>query len=171
MISKYAELAKKAVEAYINEKKTINPSKDLPQKFFNTKAGVFVTIINGKKLRGCIGTYMPMRENIAQEIIYNALAAATQDFRFDPITAHELPNLSYSIYILDEPAQIKNIKELDPKKYGILIKSENGKSGLLLPDLDGIDTVEKQLHAVCMKCGIIPGREKVTICKFKAIKH
>lgn len=170
-MNKYLELAKKAVEAYVKEKKTIDPPKNLAQEFFKTKAGIFVTITSGEKLRGCIGTYLPMHENIAQEIIYNAIAAATQDFRFDPITAHELPNLSYSVYILDKPAQIKNINELDPKKYGVLVKSENGKSGLLLPDLDGIDTIEKQLHAVCMKCGIIPGKEKVIICKFKATKH
>ncbi|MEW6407762.1 MAG: AmmeMemoRadiSam system protein A [Patescibacteria group bacterium] len=167
----YIELAKSAVETYIKEKMIIAPPKDLPQEFFKQKAGVFVTIMNGQNLRGCIGTYLPIQKNIAQEIIQNAIAAATQDFRFNPISQEELSNLFYSVYILDKPKQIKDINELNPKQYGVLIKSENGKSGLLLPDLDGIDTVEKQLHAVCMKCGIIPGQEKVIICKFKAKKY
>lgn len=170
-MNKYLELAKSAVETYIKEKKVVDPPKDLPREFFKQKAGVFVTIMNGRDLRGCIGTYLPMRENIAQEIIQNAIAAATQDFRFNPISQKELSNLSYSVYILDRPTPIKNINELNPKQYGVLIKSENGKTGLLLPDLDGIDTAEKQLRAVCLKCGIIPGQEKIIICKFKTKKY
>lgn len=167
----YTNLAKQAIETYIKEKKVISPSKNLPQEFFKTKAGVFVSIFNDNNLKGCIGTYLPTRNNIAEEIINNAIAAATQDYRFNSITLKELPKLSYQVYILEKPKPIKNIKELNPEEYGVLVKSENGKSGLLLPDLDGIDTVEKQLNAVCFKCGVIPGQEKIIICKFKAKKY
>lgn len=171
MKNSYVNLAQQAVETYVKKGKIISPPKDLNPQFFNKKAGVFVTIMNGKELRGCIGTYLPTKSNIAQEIIANAIAAATQDFRFNPITSAELAKLSYYVYILEKPTPIRDIKELDPKKYGILVKSETGKSGLLLPDLEGIDTAEKQLNAVCYKCGVIPGQEKMIICKFKAKKY
>jgi AmmeMemoRadiSam system protein A len=170
-MNSYTNLARQAVESYVKKKKIITLPKNLPKEFLINRAGVFVTIMNQSNLRGCIGTYLPVKENIAQEIIQNAIAAASSDFRFNPITEHELPNLSYHIYILEKPTPIHDIKELDPKKYGVLIKSENGKSGLLLPDLDEIDTIEKQLNAVCHKCGVILGHEKIVICKFKARKY
>lgn len=170
-LNPYIQLAKLAVENYIKHKKIISPPSDLLKALPNKKAGVFVTIMKGKNLRGCIGTYLPTKPNIGQEIINNAIAAATQDFRFNPITEKELDQLSYSVYILEKPKPMKNINELDPKKYGVLVKSDSGRTGLLLPDLEGIDTVEKQLNAVCYKCGIVPGKEKIVIYKFKAKKY
>ena len=167
----YVRLAKETVESYIKSGKIPPLPDNLSKKLTSERAGVFVSIYNGKELRGCIGTYLPVEPNLAEEIIGNAIAAASRDYRFSPITVRELPKLSYSVYILEEPRQIKNLKELDPKKYGILIKSETGKSGLLLPDLNGIDTVEKQLTAVCHKCGVRLSEEKVIVCKFKAQKH
>jgi len=166
----YIKLAKDTVESYIKTGKIPPPPPRLPKKILNSRAGVFVSIYKGEELRGCIGTYLPTEPNIAEEIISNAVAAATRDYRFLPITEDDLPELSYSIYVLEEPRQIKNLDELDPKKYGILIKSETGKTGLLLPDLDGIDTMEKQLAAVCHKCGVRLSEEKVTVCKFGAKK-
>jgi AmmeMemoRadiSam system protein A len=169
----YLALAKKAVENYIEKGEIIEVPKDLPKEMLTKKAGVFVTIEKQGKLRGCIGTYLPTRENIAEEIIYNAIAAATEDYRFGPIQKEELPYLTYTVYILDKPTQIKNLKELDPKKYGILIKTLNfpPKSALLLPDLEGIDTVEKQLFAACQKGGINPEKEKIIIYRFNAKKY
>ena len=167
----YVKLAKETVESYIKTGKIPPLPDNLSKKLTSERAGVFVSIYKGEELRGCIGTYLPTEPNLAEEIIGNAIAAASQDYRFSPITVKELPKLIYSVYILEEPRQIKNLKELDPKKYGILIKSETGKSGLLLPDLDGIDTVEKQLTAVCHKCGVRFSEEKVMICKFGAKKY
>ncbi len=166
------QLAKKAVENYIEKKEVIELSEGLPKELTNKKAGVFVTIEKNGKLRGCIGTYLPTKENIAKEIIYNAIAAATEDYRFGPIQKEELPYLSYTVYILDLPQQIKNISELDPKKYGILIRTLTlpPKSALLLPDLEGIDTVEKQISVACQKGGINPLREKIIIYKFTVKK-
>ena len=128
-------LAKKTVETFIKKGEIISPPEDLPKEFLEKKAGTFVTIEKNGNLRGCIGTYLPTRENIAQEIIQNAIAAATEDYRFGPIQEKELSSLSYTVYILSEPELVRDIKELDPQKYGIIVKTET-KTGLLLPDLE-----------------------------------
>ena len=116
-------LAKQSVENYIREGKIISPPEDLPGEFLMRRAGTFVTIMKNKELRGCIGTYLPTKINIAQEVIHNAVAAATEDYRFGPIQETELPELSYTVYVLSEPELVKNINELDSKKYGIIIKT------------------------------------------------
>jgi len=192
----YVSLAKEAAENYIKEGKIVTPANDLPKEFFNRKAGVFVTIEKcassahpptRRKLRGCIGTYLPTRSNIAEEIIYNAITAATEDYRFEPIEKEELPHLSYEVSILSEPKPIKDIKELNPKKFGIIVKSqvfESGsdaifnpapklyqKTGLLLPDLEGIDTAEEQISIACQKGGINSKTEKILIYKFSVEKY
>lgn len=167
----YINLAKSAIETYIKDQKIIDPPKDLPQEFLLKKAGAFVTILEKSNLKGCIGTYLPTRENIAQEIIYNAIAAATEDYRFNSVNKFDLDNLSYEVYILEEPEKIKNISELDPIKYGVLVKSDSGKSGLLLPNLEGLNTTKKQLEAVYTKAGINPDLENVEIFRFKAKKY
>jgi len=180
------ELAKKTVETFIKEKRVIKTPDDLPESFLKEKAGTFVTIENNGQLRGCIGTYLPTRDNIAQEVIKNAIAAATEDYRFGAINPEELSHLSYTVYILSEPEPVKSVNDLDPKKFGIIIKtvpiiSPNGtdvvfnghmphKSGLLLPDLAGIDTVEKQILIACQKGRIDPEKEKIIIYKFTAEK-
>lgn len=183
----YTSLAKLAVESFIKEKKIISSPPDLPKEFFEKKSGTFVTIMKNNELRGCIGTYLPIRKNIAKEIINNAIAAATEDYRFNPITKEELPYLSYTVYILSEPELVKDISGLNPKKYGIIVKTTpifsgqrsevmfNGitppKSGLLLPDLDGIDTVEQQLSIACQKGGIDINKEKILIYRFTVEKY
>jgi len=185
-------LVKRTVETYIKEGKTIPTPEDLPREFLERRAGTFVTINkqlttnNKQQLRGCIGTYLPVHANIAQEIISNAIAAATEDYRFGPIQEKELSSLTYTVYILSEPELIKDISELDPKKYGIIVKTvpitrPNGtdvvfnghfvpKTGLLLPDLEGIDTIENQISIACQKAEIDPLKEKISIYKFTVEK-
>ncbi|MCD5396478.1 MAG: AmmeMemoRadiSam system protein A [Candidatus Pacebacteria bacterium] len=181
MKNPYIKLARMAVEKYIKEGKIIEPPKDLPDEFCKERAGVFVSIHKKKEgishdeqkriLRGCIGTYLPTKENIAKEIISNAISA-TKDPRSLPIQKDELPYLTYEVYILEEPKLIKSLDELDPKKYGILIKAlDFEKSALLLPDLEGIDTIEKQIFVCCQKAGIDPTKEKFVIFKFGAKKY
>ena len=180
-------LAKSAVENYIKEEKIIEPPRSLPVKFYERKAGAFVTIEKDGQLRACIGTYLPTRPNIAQEVIRNAIAAAKEDYRFGPIQPAELPYLSYTIYILAYPEPVKNQKELNHEKFGIIVKTgplafpnkKNAvfdgiapyKTGLLLPDLPGIDTAEKQLSLACQKGGIDPEKEKIFIYRFSAEKY
>ncbi|RLE05157.1 MAG: AMMECR1 domain-containing protein [Candidatus Aminicenantes bacterium] len=163
-------LAKLAVEKYIKEKEVISPPSDLPREFLEKKAGVFVTIEKNGNLRACIGTYLSTRESIAEETIRNAIAAATEDWRFGPIQKEELPFLSYIVYILSPPEPVKEIKELDPKKYGIVARS-GLKTGLLLPDLEGVDTIEKQILIACQKAGIEPAKEKLSLYRFTVQKY
>lgn len=181
------ELAKIAVEKYIKERKIISLPPDVDQRYLKEKAGTFVTIEKNGKLRGCIGTYLPTKENVAKETISNAIVAATEDYRFGPISKEELPSLSYTVYILSKPERVKDIKELNPKKYGIIVKttpitSPNGtdvvfngriplKSGLLLPGLKGIDTPKQQISIACQKGGIDPRREKIIIYRFTVEKY
>lgn len=169
----YLDLAKKAVERYIKEGEVISLPSGLPKEILERKAGVFVTIKKGSKLRGCIGTFLPSQENIAQEIIQNAIAACSEDMRFPPIEAGELAKLCFEVSVLGKLEQVKNKKELDPKKYGIFIKTKEkpAKSALLLPDLEGLDTAEKQLLAACHKAGINPAKEKITAYRFKTEKY
>ena len=183
----YVEIAKKAVETFVLSNKIIDSPESLPGYLSKNKAGVFVSLykiedksllnyqiskISNKKLRGCIGTYQPVHDSIAAEIIHNAIDAASKDWRFPPISGEEIPFIYYSVYVLEHPKYIKDPKkELDPKKYGVLVRSSTGKQGLLLLDLEGIDTVKKQLTTVCQKCGILEGKEQVTICRFAAKKY
>jgi len=167
----YLKLAKAALETFVKEGRIIAPPKNLPKSFFQEKSGVFVSIHKRKRLRGCIGTYLPTKNNIAEEIIFNAIAAS-QDPRFLPVQKEELSDISYEVYVLDKPKLVKNLNELDPKKFGILIKSLSSfRSGLLLPGLEGIDNFQQQLFIACQKAGIDPQKEKILIYKFSAKKY
>lgn len=172
-MNQLTDLAKKSVENYINYGKIISVPEDFPKDFLKRKAGTFVTIERDGRLRGCIGTYLATRNNIAEEIIYNAIAAATEDYRFGQINKEELPCLSYIVYILGEPEDISDINELNPKKFGIIVRTEGfeQKSGLLLPDLDGVDTAEQQIDICCQKGGIDLKKEKIKIYRFEAEKY
>ena len=163
-------LARLAVEKYIKKKEIISPTSDLPKEFLEKKAGVFVTIEKKGILRACIGTYLPTKKSIAEETIRNAIAAATEDWRLGSIQKEELPFLSYIIYILSPPEPVKEMKELDPKKYGIIVRS-GLKTGLLLPDLEGINTIEKQILIACQKAGIEPAKEKFSLYRFTVQKY
>jgi len=146
------ELAKETVEAYVREGKTIQPPGELTPEM-TEKAGVFVSIKKKGQLRGCIGTSLPSRENVAQEVIQNAISAATEDPRFLPVDSSELQELEYSVDVLSKPERVKGINELDPKRYGVIVKS-GGRCGLLLPDLESVDTVEEQIRIARLKAGI-----------------
>lgn len=167
------DIAKMSVETYIKSGKVINLPNKTPDNLKNKKAGVFVTIEKNGNLRACIGTYIPTKENITEEIIQNAISAATEDYRFGPILEEELPLLSYIVYILEKPEKTLSLSDLDPKKYGILVKSKINprKTGLLLPALEEINTVGEQISSVCQKSGIIPGEEPFEIYRFAAQKY
>ncbi len=135
------------------------------------KAGAFVSIktIDGD-LRGCIGTILATEDSVIQEIKNNAISSATRDPRFPPVREVELKNLKYSVDILHAPERIKSLAELDPFIYGIIVSSDSGRQALLLPDLEGLDTVEKQLTA-CMRKAIISMDEKISIQRFKVDRY
>ncbi len=167
--SAYVKLARETIENYIKQGKIITPPLDLPEEMINQKAGVFVSLKKIGDLRGCIGTFMPTQENIAREIIKNAISAAIDDPRFSPVNASELDDLTISVDVLTAPEEVKDISQLDPKKYGVIVSS-GYKKGLLLPDLEGVDTVEYQIDIAKRKAGIYPG-EKVKLYRFEVKRY
>lgn len=165
-----SQLAQKAVEDYIEKGVVINPPRGISKVFLKKRAGVFVTIKKDNNLRGCIGTYLPTKENIAQEVISNAIAAALKDYRFKAIKKEELKFLSYSVSILGEVERVEGLSDLDPKQFGIIVKS-GIKIGLLLPDLPGLERVEDQIIVASQKAGIDLNKEKIKIYRFKVEKN
>ena len=165
----YVRLARKSLEAYVQSRKTISVPKGLPEEMLKTQAGAFVSIHKHGKLRGCIGTIAPTAENVAQEIIRNAISAATKDPRFDPITEDELKWLEINVDVLGKPEKISSMDELDVKRYGVIVSS-GYKRGLLLPDLDGVDTPAQQV-AIAMKKGGIRESDHYTLERFEVVRH
>jgi len=162
------ELAKKSIEAYIREAKILEPP-DSPSIEISGKAGVFVCIKKHGELRGCIGTFTPACDSISRETIMNAVSAATKDPRFPPVRENELNDLSYSVDVLSCPEKVYSTSKLDPKKYGIIVQS-GYRRGLLLPDLEGVDTVEDQVRIAKLKAGISPG-EDIEISRFEVRRY
>jgi AmmeMemoRadiSam system protein A/AmmeMemoRadiSam system protein B len=165
----YVKLARESLTTYLSTGKAI---KQLPhyvkEEMKNNKRGVFVSLKKHEELRGCIGTIFPTTESIAEEIIRNAIEAGINDPRFYEVQQEELLDIVFSVDVLTEP-EPSSKEELNPKEYGVILRSK-GKTGLLLPDLEGVDTVEKQLSIAMQKAGI-ESYEEYTIEKFKVIRH
>ncbi|MBR2752753.1 MAG: AmmeMemoRadiSam system protein A, partial [Lachnospiraceae bacterium] len=167
----YVRLARETVEQYVLEhrKPRVKDMTDLPPEMLHQQAGAFVSIHEHGRLRGCIGTIAPVTESLAQEIIDNAVSAATRDPRFNPITPDELEWLEISVDVLGEPEEISSRDELDVKRYGVIVTS-GSRRGLLLPDLDGVDTVDQQVD-IAMKKGGISTRDMYRLERFEVIRH
>lgn len=166
--SAFVRLARQAVEAFVRRGDVTAPPSPLPDEM-KGRAGVFCSIHRGRMLRGCIGTIEPVRGNIAAEIIANAISAAAHDTRFDPVEADELDELTYSVDVLSPPEPISGPEQLDPKRYGVIV-SNRGRRGLLLPDLDGVNSVEEQVSIARRKAGIGAG-ERVSLERFEVIRY
>ena len=165
----YVQLARKSLESYILKRERIPVPDDLPEEMLNTRAGAFVSIHKNGALRGCIGTIGPTTDCVAQEIIDNAISASTRDPRFPAIGPDELQFLDINVDVLGEPEDIESEDELDVKKYGVIVSSV-GKRGLLLPDLEGVDTVQQQIAIAKQKAGI-HRFESVKLQRFEVIRH
>ena len=157
------KLAKETVESYIREGKTPKPRVLSPE--MKERAGVFVSLHKHGELRGCIGTFQPVKDNVAEEIIANAISSSTGDPRFPPVTASELDDLEYNVDILTEPEPVRDTSQLDAKKYGVIVES-GWRRGLLLPDLEGVDSVEEQIAICRLKAGI-SASEPVNLYRFE----
>lgn len=162
------KLAKETIEKYIRDGQTISPPGDLTPEM-SQKAGVFVSIKKSGELRGCIGTYSPTAENVAAEVIRNAISAATMDPRFSPVNPSELADLKYSVDILTPPERVEGPEALDPKKYGVIVKKGNQR-GLLLPDLEGVNTAHEQLRIAALKAGL-PTPDGVELYRFEVRRY
>ncbi len=165
----YILLAKQALEHYVKKGQYIDVPDDLPEELTNRRAGAFVTLKKQGSLRGCIGTTGPTKDNLAKEIIANAVSAGIYDPRFPSVTESELPSLSYGVDVLGEPESIDSLSKLDPKHYGVIVR-KGSRSGLLLPDLEGIDTPEEQIDIALRKAGITPD-ESYDLMRFKVTRH
>lgn len=165
----YVKLARETLETYILKDKRITIPGWLPSDFLKKRAGVFVTIKKYGELRGCIGTISPTEQNIAEEIINNAISSGIRDPRFEKVQKEELSELVYSVDVLGEAEKIHSLDELDVKRYGVILTS-GFKRGLLLPDLEGVETPEKQVEISLQKAGIRK-YEDYEMERFEVIRH
>ena len=150
-MDQYVKLAKNTIETYIRDRKIYRPAEDeLTDEMMNSRAGAFVSI--------------------HEEIIANAISASTRDPRFPAIRAGELPFLEINVDVLGEPEDISSMDELDVKRYGVIV-TKGRRRGLLLPDLEGVDTVEYQVRIARMKAGIRDEEEGVQLSRFEVIRH
>ncbi len=176
----YVRLARKSLESYIRKGKKIDwydvkdelgsATDKAISELEDMRAGAFVSIHKEGKLRGCIGTISATRDCIADEIIENAISASTRDPRFDPIEEDELDALEISVDVLGEAEAIMSPAELDVKRYGVIV-TKNRRRGLLLPNLDGVDTVEEQLSIAKQKAGLAPDEEGCFLERFEVVRH
>jgi AmmeMemoRadiSam system protein A len=165
----YVRLARYAIETWIKMKKRPKAPQIMPKEMLDRRAGVFVSLKKQGALRGCIGTIEPVTGSISEEIMRNALDAALRDPRFDPVKEAELDQLVYSVDVLSPPEPAASKDSLDAGRYGVIVTS-GAKRGLLLPKLDGVDSVEQQISIALQKAGISPD-ESYGLQRFEVVRH
>lgn len=173
----YVKLARRTIEKYVISGRKLRMPEDLPkemqekmpEEMLKRRAGAFVSIKKDGQLRGCIGTIQAVQDSLAEEIIENAVSAAVRDPRFSPIEPEELEYLVISVDVLGETEKISSPEELDTEKYGVIV-TKGRKRGLLLPNLEGIDTVEEQIAIAKQKAGI-GEHETVELERFEVVRH
>lgn len=166
----YVRLARNTIETYVRKGEKISVPEGLPDEMYSRRAGVFVSLKEEGRLRGCIGTISPVQESIAEEIIDNAVSAASRDPRFHAVEPEELDRLVYSVDVLGRTEKINSLSELDVKRYGVVV-SMGRRRGLLLPNLEGVNTVEEQIRIAKRKAGIPEDMENVCLERFEVVRH
>lgn len=162
-------LARLSVETWVRTHKRARPPGRITPELTARRAGVFVTLHENGRLRGCIGTTEPTTDSVAQEILQNGVSACSRDPRFAPVTEDELPYLEYSVDVLGAPEAVTSAGQLDAKRYGVIVSS-GGRRGLLLPDLDGVDSVEQQI-SIALRKGGIDADERFALQRFEVTRH
>jgi AmmeMemoRadiSam system protein A len=162
------QLARRTIEDYVRRGAVIDAPEELTPEM-TQRAGAFVSLHRQGQLRGCIGTIEPVQDNLAQEIIANAISAATRDPRFRPMRPEELQDLEISVDVLTPAEPIASLADLDPKIYGVIVQSGR-RRGLLLPDLEGVDTAEEQVDIALRKAWIGP-QEHYKMYRFRVIRY
>jgi AmmeMemoRadiSam system protein A len=166
------QLARQAIQVYVREGRVIRPPGS-PSPQMEEQAGTFVSLHDRHgQLRGCIGTFLPTQSNVGLEVIHNAISAATRDPRFPPVVPAELDGLDVKVDVLSPPEPVDGPEHLDPKRYGVIVESTGGwhRRGLLLPDLEGVDTVEEQVRICRLKAGIAPD-EPIKLMRFEVKRY
>lgn len=164
----FVSLARDSLETFVRTGKRAPLPKELSRELTERRAGVFVSLKKNGQLRGCIGTIQAVTTSIAEEILRNAVSAGSEDPRFDPVRADELDSLTYSVDVLGDPEPTE-ITGLDPVRYGVIV-TRGYRRGLLLPNLEGVDTVEQQLSIARTKAGIRP-QEPCVLERFQVVRH
>jgi AmmeMemoRadiSam system protein A len=164
----FVRLARLALETHVRSGRKINPPAGVPG--LDRRAGVFVSLRKEGELRGCIGTLEAAAPNLAEEIIRNAIQSGTADPRFYPVEVSELSELVYSVDVLEPAVPVASLADLNPNVYGVIV-SKGNRTGLLLPDLAGVDTVEDQVSIAMQKAGIQPGETGVSLFRFKVTRY
>ncbi|MBW7572308.1 AmmeMemoRadiSam system protein A [Caproiciproducens faecalis] len=165
----YVKLARLSLETYVRTGERVKLPAGLPEEMLRRRAGAFVSLKKNGELRGCIGTIGPITDCVAKEIVRNAVSAGTEDPRFAPVTEQELSSLVYSVDVLDKPEPIDTIEELDVRRYGVIVTGGH-KRGLLLPNLEGVDTPEQQVAIAMQKAGLRKG-EPCSLERFEVVRH
>lgn len=168
-MDEYVELAKYSVENYVRTRRMAKLYDNIPEEMLSQQAGVFVTLKKNGNLRGCIGTIGPTKDSIAEEILEIAVTSAVGDLRFEPVRESELEELVYSVDVLSPPEPIESKELLDQNIYGVIVTS-GIKRGLLLPNLEGVDSVDEQISIALKKAGIRPD-ENYNLQRFKVVRH
>lgn len=169
-VDPYVALARASVEGYVRTGRTIAVPPDTPRELLGKRAGVFVSLHIGEALRGCIGTIAPCYGSVADEIVANGVSACSCDSRFAPVRPDELDRLSYSVDVLYPPEPIDSTDKLDPSRYGVIV-TKGHRRGLLLPNLDGVDTVADQVAIAKRKAGLSPYDDDVELERFEVVRH
>ena len=169
MSNMYTTLARASITYYLETKRLLDIPADTPDALLNKKAGSFVTLYKEGLLRGCIGTIEPQQRTLAEEIIQNAVASATQDPRFPAVRREELAEITLSVDVLGETEMIDSTDALDPERYGVIVSCRY-RRGLLLPKLEGIDTAEEQVAIALQKAGISPD-ETYRMERFEVVRY
>lgn len=165
----YVRLARYTIEAFVETGKLPEIPKGLPEELYHSRAGAFVSLKEDGKLRGCIGTIQAVRGSLAEEIMNNAVSACSEDPRFSPVEAWEVERLTISVDVLGETEKISSPEELDVARYGVIV-TRGARRGLLLPNLEGVDTIEQQIDIAKQKAGI-KAHESVELERFEVIRH
>jgi AmmeMemoRadiSam system protein A len=171
----YVVLARETVRRHLKDEPPIYSGAEIDpdESVWAPKRACFVSIKGREgELRGCIGTISPMQPRIDREIMANAISASMRDPRFRPITLDELDDVLFSVDVLSEPEPVKDESSLDPKKWGVIL-SLGSRRGVLLPDLEGVDTARVQLEIAAQKAGIYNIKdaaiERFTVDRYKEV--
>lgn len=165
----YVRLARYTIEAFVKTGTLPKMPQGLPEELYQNRAGAFVSLKEDGRLRGCIGTIRAVRESLAEEIMHNAVSACSEDTRFSPVEDWEVDRLTISVDVLGETEKISSPEELDVTRYGVIV-TKGGRRGLLLPNLEGVDTIEEQIAIAKQKAGI-RDHESVELERFEVIRH
>lgn len=163
-------LARASVERFVTTGMMLEVPEDVPEELLRRRAGAFVSLHERGELRGCIGTIGPTQPDLAREIIRNGVLAASEDPRFPPVASDELDYLEYSVDVLEEPEPAAGLDDLDVREYGVIV-SKGWRRGLLLPNLEGVDTVEQQVAIAKRKAGIGWDERDIELERFRVERH